>query len=280
MASLGGMVAGSFLTTDVVSGDSGTVIGNFEDGLDGWRTNGRNQLSRTTETESPFAVTVGEHALSVTSGRDPKPMIQRQLDGVPGQYLLADVSIPEIEDYRQTTTVELRLRHSRAGGRGRGNSGNANQRSSGKPTVNLDFKEIPFAYSGTLVWDLTGLDDGIRSNAKRIQLIWYRTESNGRSNPNGNGPGEGYGGTITWDNIRFSDDSSVFQSARLSRRIDTLRTQHGGFRYVYEELDDIRELGRLDFADGHEVPVTLEPVEVDTFELTLDTETYLIELGS
>lgn len=278
LASLGGMAAGSFISSGFVAASSSTVIGDFEDGYDGWKTDGRNELSRTAESDDSWAVTSGEYALAVRSASDPQPLIERQLDGVPARYLLADLSIPDMADDPARTTVEVRLRYDRS--RPTNQSGQRSKPSGGKPLVTLDAREVPFAYQGTLAWDLGGLDTLVTNNANRIQFVWRRSDAGTEGKPHGNGPGQGYGGTVTWDNIRFSDDVDAFRRTMLANHVSNLRSQHGDYRYEFERLEDGREVGRYAFADGTNVRVTFAPVAENEWKLTIGEESYRIELGA
>lgn len=59
-------------------GTNEVVLGDFEDGLDGWTTTGTNELDRVTDDELPMGVVSGRHALVVEVDGDAHPMIENR----------------------------------------------------------------------------------------------------------------------------------------------------------------------------------------------------------
>lgn len=125
--------AGSPAGSRVESSDEVTMLGEFESGFDGWKTNGGNGLSRIAREQRPFAVTSGTHGLVVSVTGDPFPMISnrkrtRQADWVDRPHLLADVTPGAVSDLNATLTFKFRLHHDASSTRGNDGAGKGNGR--------------------------------------------------------------------------------------------------------------------------------------------------------
>ncbi|EMA14663.1 hypothetical protein [Haloarcula amylolytica] len=58
--------------------DNKNQLGDFEDGLDRWKTNGGNELQQITEDDFPAGVVSGNHGLAVGVNGDSFPMIENK----------------------------------------------------------------------------------------------------------------------------------------------------------------------------------------------------------
>jgi len=110
MASSGAAaVPGTSETSD--ASDDG-VLGDFEDGFDGWSINGNHELFQTPAAEVPSAVTLGSSALGVAIGQAAKPRLENRdrieaVDLKARPYLVADI-LPAVGDAEEVT-VEVQL---------------------------------------------------------------------------------------------------------------------------------------------------------------------------
>jgi hypothetical protein len=123
-----GLSVGPIPVSAQTSSDT-VVLGDFESGLDGWKTNGGNRLSRVSVEDRPAAVTSGEYALDVTVTGDPYPMIEnksrvKRADFVGHPYLVADVAPSQVSDTASEVTFQFRYHHNAAPAKGgEGSSG-------------------------------------------------------------------------------------------------------------------------------------------------------------
>lgn len=74
---------------------------------------------------------------------------------------------------------------------GRQGKGKSKGSGKGKPLVSLGSKRLPYGYSGSVAWDLQGVDKSVLKNAKRVQFTWHQANVDPKKNPHGNGQGQG-----------------------------------------------------------------------------------------
>ena len=266
-----------------------TLLGDFEDSLDGWKTNQGNDLVVVTEDEEPFAVTEGERALKVNATGDPYPMIEnkqrvRDADFAENPYLLADVFVGEA---RGLSEVEFTLRfHYGEDGRGNGNRGgdrNRRWRGRGRQKKSVRVEEttltLPQLSDATLFWDMSEIDDVKLSNPRRLEIAWRLKDSPSPTGPRGRGPREGYQGDVYFSNVRLTDDVNSLSREGVALQLNKLRAQNGTYRYEADFRTDEVEEGRFVFNNGNEIPVEFETVDGDRFVYSIDGESYRIGGG-
>lgn len=266
----GTALLGSALPTSAAS-ENGltTVLGEFESGYDGWKTNGRTDLSLVTREEVPRAAKTGQYALEVDGSTDPAPLIWKDAadaDVLGHPYFVADVYVPRIEGYESTVSIELRYHYDRSGGKGR--------RDSGRPVETLEVKEVPQEYGHRISWDVSELDDWKLKNANKVELVWFRTDSPPKTSARGGGPGDPYGGSVYFDQIWLTDEASSTAEDDYVRHVSELRAEHGRPSYEFDGVVDGIEKGTLVFLDGREVPVETEIVDQDRLRYTVGEETF------
>ncbi len=273
-----GAIAGASVVPIEVGAQTAEVvrIGDFEDGLDGWKTDGGVSIDRVSADERPRAVTHGNHALRVDAGGDPRPRLRKQLrkqDLGDRHFLAFDVwteNAPDVDAVAEEVTFEVTLRYDRGasgGGRGRGGTG-------GPPVVTRT-ETVPFGYGGPVVADLSDAADGALERPTRVELAIG--DGTSASKAAGRGPADPLGAVVFLDDVRFTGDPGTVTAARLSRQVSNLLADHGPFTYDGESFTGTAETGSLNFADGTVVPVRLAFVGDGTFTLDVGDETYEFE---
>jgi len=268
--------------------DSGTVVGDFEDGPEGWRTNGGNTVRSIEPTEPPTGVTHGEKVLEVTVNGDGFPSIETEsiddLDLIGQPYLLADVTPQLDQSVEQTLTFQIRIHHSQAGGTGKKgkNKSNGGQTRNEKSENVVESKEIVVApgFTERLTWDLSDIDESIRRNPSRLQIQWYPTIHPPEAGSRGKQKQVDYSGTVHLDGVRTIGAVTELERERYRRYWQSLVAQYGPYREttVSEQAEEF-EKGQFGFDDGTTVDYTLEVLANDQFELTVDAETFKLGQG-
>lgn len=157
-----------------------TVISTFEDGTEGWRTNGGNKLGRASS-EAFGGLVGGSYGLAVLTQGDAYSMIEnmkriQKADFVDSPYLVADV-LPAVADSGSNVTFQFQLHHLpiHSGKQGR-KSGTSNN---GRPrVVTSPMQVVPQYRKSQLSWDLSDVSTEARANAKRLELRWHLTDEN------------------------------------------------------------------------------------------------------
>lgn len=255
------------------------VLGDFEAGVDGWKTDGGNKFDRVTRSDVGPAVSSGDYALAVDGSSDPAPLIERNVadaDFVDHPYLLAHVYVPLLEGVDSSVTFELRFRHDRSGGANRSNGG-GDGKGRGEPVETLDRIEVPQQFDSLLFWDFSTLSEEKRANPNRLELFWYRTDAPPKNGPHGRGPGDGFGETVYFDDIHLTDSRRALEGSALTHHLAMLQGRHGIPQYVDESFEDGVEHGRMEFTDGSKIPVRTELLDDGRILYTVGDETF--ELG-
>lgn len=240
---------------------AGTVIGDFETGLDDWKTSGGNELTRVDRATKPAPITRGESALAVTSDGDPQPAIRKTIQDLnltETPYLFADVLPDSVEGTDSPITFRFRY-HSRGPG----------------GVVESPEISVRQRYGTRLVWDMSDLNEAIRSSPKQIELAWYPEQHPPKTGPRGRGPGFDYRGTTYVDNVRFGDNEERVELGRWRLKRREVRREYG-FRTdkTVETLTETVQKGVVTYTDGTELPYRGEILDDGTLELTLDGEVF------
>lgn len=284
-----------------------TTISDFESGLDGWTTNGGNDLGRVAWEDARFAVS-GTHAMRVTVNGDRYPMVETRaaIEGVDlaaRPYLFADVVPGQVPDGVSELTFRFRLRHSRGPsrskergggkpkGRGRGTGdGGGGGPASGRPALESEPMTARPHERTTLRWDLSGVDDGKLAGAKRLELSWYPTEHpprdhdrpQGRQTPSGRGKGGGdfeYRGEVIVDDVYAMENAEAFASAELDAKWRDLQSSHGVYQGTRSVVrSEHREEGEYVFDDGTAVGYVVEVVDDGKIRYVVDDVATVVEV--
>jgi hypothetical protein len=285
------------LPVSVVAGNSGraktndddtVVLGDFEDGLDGWRTNGGNELEQITDEDIPAGVTSGEHALAVTINGDSYPMVEnsRQVKGADfASYPYLGVSVIAVVDgIENDIRFRFRLQHSAGSGNPADGSGSNDRDGSQNKKFNVavsEWKSVSQLRLRDLQWDMSDLSTEVREAAKRLEIVWYIEGHKPESGPRGGATGDvDYEGFTVFDNVRLYESSAVTEAQRSLQFERDLHRDHGmiverNFEYERDRL----ERGTLLFVDGTEVSYTFEVLGDNKYEHTIDGETFRIGGG-
>ena len=271
------------------------VLGDFEDGLDGWRTNGGNELERVSEDEFPAAVVSGQHGLVVEVNGDMHPMIEnkkrvKQSDLLNHPYLGMHVmALAEGTDSDLVFTFRL---HHTANDSGNGKGGNGSSRgtgsngnkSSGSKDVQVEEsepKEVLQLRPRTVQWDMTDLSDEVLRTAKRLEIVWYLEDHEPDGGHRGNSKGDfDYQGLVAFDDIRLSETAPVSEAKKKQQKRMALHRKHGMIvTRNFEERREGFERGTLIYADGTEVPYEYESLDGTGYRYTIDGERFEVDGG-
>lgn len=287
---MGATIAGSLLPVSVASasGDA-TVLGDFEESFDGWKTNGGNSLDRVTAERWDRPVTSGSHALEVRSNGDPYPLVfntdrASEADFWSNQYMLADVTVGGLEDGVGALAFTMRYHHSagKGGGKG-GDSPGGNPPGQGRsPNVEVfDPIPVPEGVQATLHWDLSELSEGVRRAPKRVGIAWHAQGTEPNKGPSGRGPGEALTGSVFLDNVRLSADLTEFNRSAIEQHMLSLQDDYGSYTYTIADFDSeaLVENGVLEFYDGTEIPTEFTIHGDQQFEYTIDDTSYRLGGG-
>ncbi len=270
-----GALLGSALPA-TASADDGqvTALGDFESGLDGWKTNGGATLDRVGRESRPTAVRSGEHALQVTANGDAVPMIANErrvadADFVEYPYLFAGVTPGRVVDSDSGSDVafRFRLRYSRAGGAGGGDrsgddgrgSGESDNRGRGAPVVESEEITVPPHVASVLAWDASDVDEAKRANAKRLEIVWYPADRPPETNARGRDSGSAFEGSVVFDDVHLSDDRERTEVVRMADQWESLKRSRGPYRRTNViDRNEHGETGEFVFDDGSTVPYSYE----------------------
>lgn len=285
----GFLLLGELATGRTAASEDASVVhlGEFSDGLDGWTTNGGNDLSRVSEEEMPAAVRAGTHALSVRIDGDRHPMIEnekkvKKANVAEHPYLLAHV-FGYAEDTSSDLMFKFRLHHTATPtdgrGNGNGNSGGNGGRGSGKDVLveESDEQTVSQINPSQIKWNLTDLDDEILETAKRLEITWYLKDQPAEGGPRGRNKGDfDYRGRLALDDIRLTDDVSGGEILASQEKTRDLHRKHGMIaERTFEKRGENMISGTFVFVDGTEVPVAVEKVD-EQVRYTIDGESFFL----
>lgn len=257
-----------------------TVLGDFEEGLDGWTTTGPNDLERVTETAVPTGVAAGEHALAVEIDGDSHPVVVnrrrvREADFVRTPHLRLHV-LAQADGTDSDLLFRFRLHH--AGDADRGDGGGRNRgRGKEENVVESAWKRVAQLRPQKLQWDTSDVPDSIRERAKRLEIAWYLEDHAPADGHHGRNHGGDYEGFVVLDDVRLFEADPTSETRRRNRKKRALHRDHGMITdREFEERREGYERGTLTFVDGTTVPYTFEVLEDGRFEYTVDGERFEI----
>jgi len=276
---------------NAVSADTGSDMADFGDGIDGWRTEGPNKISRISEEEIPGADFSGGYALRTEVNRYPavlgttKDIVDRDLSDA--EYIIADALVID-KDTSGEVEFKLELHHTDTPAGGSSNRGRG-QSSPGNPLVNeVGVSNIPQLTFTQVYWDVRDVSDSVLEDVKRLRIYW-EPEGEGTSGGGqgrGNGPGSNPGsfddllGDFILDRLRYVTDSSEVDGQLSVQAMNSHRRRHG--RIVDREVDvgeDDYEEGRIILRDGTEIEYSFETVGDKKYIKMLDGEEFRLGEG-
>lgn len=270
------------------SSTDSVVLGDFEDGLDGWTTNGGNELEQITEDDVPVGVTSGAHALAVEINGDAFPVIEnmqrvRRADFTKHPHLGVHV-VAVAESIDADLQLKFRLHHTAEGGNPPNSDGSNSGGGSRSKDVNVaesEWKSVSQLRPQELQWDMSGLSTDVRETAKRLEIVWYLEGHKPDGGPRGRSTGKfDYEGFVVFDEIRLYESAPISETGQRHAKKRDLHREHGMIveRRINEWQDGFED-GTLIFVDGTEVPYSFEVVDENEFEYTVDGETFKIGGG-
>lgn len=261
----------------------GTTLGDFESGLDGWRTTGRNELEQVENDDVPAGVVRGAHALSVSVNGDMYPMIENKkrvkgADFLENPYLQVHV-LARVEETDSDIVFQFRLRHTQSGGNRSGKSDSKSQRRKSVTVVESDRQTVPQLTPRWLEWDMTDLPDQALKTANRLEIVWYVEDHEPSGNHRGRNEGDfEYHGQVVFDDVRIMESPPRTESQRERDAKRDLHREHGMIvKRTFEERTATSERGVFVFSDGTEVPYEYEILDNGKSRYTLDGETFEYE---
>ena len=286
----GATLAASLLPASIASASGGTsVLGDFEESLEGWKTNGGNDLTRVSDETWARPVTSGSHALEVRSDGDPYPHVyntERTSEGdfTSNRFLLADVTVGGFEDSASALDFTLWYQHAAGNGGGKKNGSPGGGPSGRGQSPNVEEFEpitVDQGVKTTLHWDLSGLSDDERRNPKRVGIGWHTHGTKPKKGPSGRGPGESLTGSVYLDNIRLSDSLTEYNRSAIEQHVLSLQDEHGSFTVSLSSFDQaaLVEESVLHFYDGTEVSTKFTAVGDGKFEYVIDGTAYRLGGG-
>lgn len=282
MKSVAGLGIAAAIPSTVAADATSHSMGTFENGLDGWRTNGRVELSRVSRSNKPRAVERGSHALSVSAEGDGFPVIRNEA-AVAGQsfvdspYLQGRI-LTGLTDTHSKITLVLRYHHGatpagkQSGGNGKGSKkGVSNQ----KPVL-VEERTTTITVPGRSAfgWDLSDLSDEKLSTPRRIELAWFAGEDPPERGPNGTQPHTTPPADVYLDAIRMTGNRDALSRTQVIGHLDDLVRTHGGYQYEAREFFENGEVGVFAFNDGTEVPVEWEELGEEKERYTIGERTF------
>lgn len=244
------------------------VIGSFETGLDGWTTNGDNQLSRVSKSDMPTSVVEGKHSLQVEINDDLFPLIQNETrvqnaDFVSYPFFSMHV-LSMAEGSESALAFRFRLHHS---------SGSSTKDGSGDkplPVEESELKLVPQLRSRRVGWDMSDLPDDVLASAQKLEIAWYLEDRGPITGPPGRSDGD-YNGIAVFDDIHLSNSQTADAPKQLHDKKMNLHTKHGMIvNRVIDEQTEKLETGTYEFADGSVVPYELKILADGSIEYTID----------
>lgn len=261
-----------------------TVLGGFEDGLDGW-TSARNvELEHISETDVPVGVSSGSHALAAEVQTDGTAVIAndrrvRSADFVANPYLGMHV-----HGFAVGTDADLLFQFRLHALPGFGDDGFAafpvsrwTRRSitsvwtsEWKPATQLRPKELQ--------WDMTDVPPAVLEHPTRLEIAWQpdapTSDSDTERDASGDAP---FRGMVAFDEIRLYDAPPISPIERLHDKEMGLHRKHG--MIVDREIVEHRkgfERGFVEYVDGTNLSYSFEVLDDGEYRYVIDGETFVI----
>lgn len=268
-ASVWTVVGGAFPATASGETNDPTLLGDFESGLDGWEGLGNEALGRVETPERPVAVTRGNYGLQVTTTDELRAGIANEsrvadADFVENPYLFATVTPGQVFGTDSAAVVQFRLHYASNGLLGDDLSVVESTSATVRPHV-----------ASVLTWDLSGIDEAIRSNAVRLEIAWYPEADLSTDVLLGDDAGAEW--TTVFDDVHLSDDRERYELVRMADHWERLKFANG----TYQETrilsrDGGVETGEFVFGDGVAIPYSIERLSSGGTEYVIDGVTYLL----
>ena len=280
-----------------VAAQGGSVVdlGNFDEGFDGWHTDGAAALSRV-ERSVPGEVDSTGPTLRIDAGGDLAPTILteqpiRDVDLRRHSSLTATVMAGSLSNTDAPVQFRFRLVHD-AHLRGRGRSSTERARSgntahdgrtagasSSESALTSETFRAPQDQPIRLSWDLSTVDETVLDSAVRLELQCERADRPVSEGPYGAGA-DGVRGPIFVEDVVLTDSPDAIAAAELQRHWLRLETAHGPHRdTVTEYRTDDTESGQFVFGDGTHADYQFERQASGPQLFTLAGDTYVFEDG-
>lgn len=271
------------------------LLGGFESGYDGWKTNGGNEFHLVDENSFAPGVTQGTQALGVHISGDPFPHVWktdvRNVDFRAHPYLVGSV-IATTFDNDANVVFKLRYYYGQTGGEKGGEEDDeksgkqqdgGDSGPAGKPNV-VESPEIQVEQltPSTLYWDMSELSDDTLDDPTRLEIAWYPADHPPETGANGRGSASSYDyrGGVVFDNIRVTSNPTEGAADAMKRTFDRLQSTHGPFEEaVTEQVEASEEHGYALFSDGTRISYTFEDRGDHKFVYTLDGDSFKLGGG-
>lgn len=258
-------------------------FGEFEDGLDGWKTEDQNTLSRVDETDVGPAILIGSQSLlaDVTGEPGTKIFKDSNLDSVDFRehpYLLAYVISGTVYDGDSLTDLPVDYQF-------KFYILNSEQDEvialkSGTQTVPPHTPQyVSFDMSNLLAELYSTVEDESDLIPQRIEIFWEPCASDDVLSS------IDYHGEVIFDDIRATSVETEYSLRALTQTRAELMDTHGQInRTSIDNRSDSLEEGTLEFSDGFTLNFTIEELSENVFEYTIERqvsdESYVIEVGN
>lgn len=222
------------------SEDGAIVLGDFESGVQGWKTDGGNSVVQVSEEDYPAGVATGNHALGVEVNGDLYPSIRKDagiedIDLTEYPIIRAHV-IGIAEETDSELCFQFRLHHKpvqrKGGNKGRkkgkkGKKGNKSKspvsagpaRGKRQRVATSDLRQVSQVRAREIAWDTSELSEAVRGAVHRIEIVWYLEDHRPAGGPRGRTKGDfEYEGVVLFDNIRLlASDPDSEQSRQVEK---------------------------------------------------------------
>lgn len=247
-----------------VAAQGGRVVhlGDFEDGLDGWRGGEGVDLAQVAQTDRPGVVSSGSKALEIDCSGPAAATITneqraRDADWLDQPFLTATIMPGTLAGTDAPIHASFGLVHA-AGTRGRGRPigaggrngsrahtgrGRGNERRHGRLTS--ETFSAPQGQPVRLYWDLSDVDERVLDAVVRLELVCERADQPVDEGPYGRGGATGIRGPIYVDDITLSDSPDTITAARLQTHWQQLVLALGS------HTETVTEVKKTSVASGH-----------------------------
>lgn len=277
-----GLGAIKLLGSVSASSDSLT-FGDFEDGIDGWKTENQNTLSLVDNSEIISDLIIGSQALSGEVSGDPGTKIYKEsnlesVDFRSHPYLFAYVIPSTVNDGGSRTELatdfEFRFYILNM------EEDEVIALKSEVQTVSPHSPQyISFDMSSVLAELYSTVDDESNLIPQRLEIFWEPSaDDNNLSSID-------YSGEVIFDDIGATSVETDYSLRALTQTRAELMEAHGQLIHTHiETQSSTQEEGTLEFSDGFTVDYTIEELAPNRFEYTIPglptDESYVIEVGN
>lgn len=266
--------------TPVSAQDGSITFGEFSDGLDGWKSEAQNELSRISENDLDIAVTSGTYALHADVSGDPNTKIYRdsgleEIDFRKYPYILAHVfpgpafNSDELTSSDTTFVVHFYLYNSEV-------DEVVSIQSEEQEIARLVPQYISFDMSGPLAELYSTVDDETNLIPKRLEIEFFPSESDIID-------GYEYEGEIVFDEIVATSNETTYSNKAVEQTFSEISNEHGEVaRTRITSREGGLESGEYEYVDGHVISFETESQGGGVYLYRLDRESgqeeYRIEI--